>query len=254
MRIQKWVSKTNCVHTVFIETPKGHQVLIDGGPGRAVLSELSRIMPALDRSLDVVVATHTDLDHIGGLAEVADKYDIGMAVENGFAADSGIYQTFEKKLDNKKITRRKARAGDRLVLDSGIHLDILGPVPEDFTPPPEKPNEVMIVARLIYGESEFLFMGDIERGDELRFLSSGLDVQSDVLKVAHHGSRFSTTDLFLEKVSPHHAVISVGGKNSYGHPHKETLERLARSGATLSRTDRDGRVTFISDGKDISVE
>ncbi len=234
---------------IFIETPKGQQILVDGGSGRRVLSELSRVMPALDRSIDLVISTHADLDHLGGLVEVLRRYRVEAALENGLKKETDAYPMWDKEIRLANTPRHIVRAGLRIVLDSGAYIDILGPLEDD-----DKPNGMMVVARLVYGETEFLLTGDLEREDELRLLASGLDVKSDVLKVAHHGSRFSTTDLFLEKVAPEYAVISVGSQNRYGHPHSETLERLAHTSARILRTDTNGRITLVSDGASIRVE
>lgn len=234
---------------VFIETPRGNQILIDGGAGRRVLSELGSVMPAYDRSIDLVIATQTDLDHLGGLVEVAKNFRIGRVVENGYKANTQVFGDWERALAEKHISHDTVSVGDRIQLGDGVYLDILGPFPEDFDPEPKKANEVMVVARLVYGKHSFLFTGDIERADEIRLTQSGLDIASDVLKVAHHGSKYSSTDLFLEKVSPLFTVVSAGANNRYGHPHAETLDRLGALGAKLFRTDKDGRLLFTSDGK-----
>lgn len=236
---------------IFIETPSGNQILIDGGSGSRVLSELGRVMPAYDRSIDLVIATHTDRDHIGGLVEVLKKYRVGTIIENGYPAETGVYKELENAIASGHIPREIVRVGDRVIISQGAALDILGPFPEDFNPAPKKANEVMIVSRLVYGGNTFLFMGDIEKRDELRLAKSGLNIKSDVLKIAHHGSRYSSTDEFLAAVRPRYSVISVGARNSYGHPHPEALERMRALGTTLFRTDIDGRITFESDGNTI---
>jgi len=238
----------------FIETPNGTQILIDGGYGKKVLSELGRIMPGHDKSLDMVIATHTDSDHLGGLVEVLQRYEVEGVIENGFRDDSSLLQEWDDEIVKQNITSRSVQAGDRFVLDEGVYLEILGPFAEDINPMPKEPNEVMVVSRLVYGETEFLLMGDIERPDEIRLASSQKDIASDVLKVAHHGSKYSSTDLFLEKVQPQYSIVSAGVKNNYGHPHPETLERLAAVGGTLFRTDQQSRITLVSDGKTISVK
>jgi competence protein ComEC len=233
---------------IFIETPSGNQILIDGGYGRAVLSQLGHVMPGYDKSIDLVIATHTDSDHLGGLVEVLGRFEVALVIENGFESDSGLTSEWNKLLTDNNIERATVSAGDNFELDDGVFLEILGPVPEDFENDLDEPNEVMIISRLVYGETEFLFTGDIERGDELRLANSDYDLTSDVLKVAHHGSKNSTTDLFLEAVNPQYTIVSSGSRNNYGHPSKETISRLANIGALIFRTDTDGRITFVSDG------
>ncbi|MEK7150691.1 MAG: ComEC/Rec2 family competence protein [Patescibacteria group bacterium] len=238
---------------IFIETPSGNQVLIDGGPGRKVLSELSEIMPAYDKSIDVVLSTHTDMDHLGGLVEVLKSYSVSAVIGNGFIAQTNIYKNWEESVSQSRNTRKTVRAGDRIVLDHNIVFDVLGPTAEDFSPEPKGANEVMIVGKLRYGEKTFLFMGDLERADEIRLTQSGADLKSDVLKVAHHGSKYSSTDFFLDRVHPKYAAISVGSTNHYGHPTSETLERLNKINAQVLRTDQSGRIIFTSDGVAISL-
>ena len=170
-------------------------------------------------------------------------------LENGLKKETDAYPMWDKEIHLANTPRYIARAGSRIIFDSGSFIDILGPLDDD-----DKPNGMMFVQRLVYGDTEFLLTGDLEREDELRLLASSLDIKSDVLKVAHHGSRFSTTDLFLEKVAPEYAIISVGAQNRYGHPHSETLDRLAHTSAKVLRTDTGGRITLVSDGASIRVE
>ena len=233
---------------IFIETPAGTQILIDGGAGSRVLGELASVMSLYDRSIDIVIATHTDADHIGGLTEVLRRYDVSMVIENGMTADTKIWRELDKLIRDEGSVRHIALAGEQLILGDGVRLDIFGPAKDERDASTSKANDVMVVMRLVYGESEILLTGDIERDDEIRLLASGVDLQSDVLKVAHHGSKNSSTDLFLSRVSPAIAVISVGENNRYGHPNKETLARLAKTGARILRTDIDGRFCFATSG------
>lgn len=237
--------------STFIETPNGNQILIDGGPDRRVLSELGKVMPANDRSIDLVIATHSDFDHLAGLISVLQNYSVGKVLHNNFPADSEIYAEWRRELEKRKIEEGGVMIGDRAVLDRGVIFDFLGPFPEDYTPKPSKPNDVMVVGRLVYKDNEFLFSGDIERGDELRLVRSGLELESDVLKIPHHGSKTSSTKLFLEKVKPREAVISVGSRNRYGHPAEVVLGRLESLGASILRTDISERIHFESDGTNI---
>ncbi|MDA1334459.1 MAG: ComEC/Rec2 family competence protein [bacterium] len=230
----------------FIETPSGNQVLVDGGYGRKVLSELGRVMSGHDRTIDVLIATHTDSDHLGGLVEVLNRYEVTTVIDNGFKAESGVYKEWERLLVEKNIKRIIANSGDVLDLGEGALLEILSPTENDKND--TSANDVMVVSRLIYGEHEFLLAGDIERGDELALAKSNAELSADVLKVGHHGSKTSSTNLFLKSVAPVYTVVSVGNKNIYGHPDEEVLRRLASLGATIFRTDTDGRIAFFSDG------
>ncbi|MEK7576626.1 MAG: ComEC/Rec2 family competence protein [Patescibacteria group bacterium] len=238
---------------IFIETPSGNQMLIDGGYGRKVLSELSAVIPAYDKSIDIILSTHTDIDHLGGLVEVLKSYNVGTAIDNSFVAQTDIYKNWEDSLSKNYIPEKTVRAGDRIMLDEGVEFDVFGPTSEDFEPMPKVANEVMIVGCLRYGNNSFLLMGDIERSDEIRLAQSSVGFTNDVLKVAHHGSKYASTDLFLKKVHPKYAVISVGATNRYGHPTSEVLDRLNKINAQILRTDQQGRITFTSDGNVTSV-
>jgi competence protein ComEC len=239
---------------LYIESPTGVQVLIDGGPGDTLLQELPSVMPALDRSLDAVVETHPDADHIGGFSELLDRYEVGSFIEPGVSKDTATAKRLEEKIDEKKIPRIIARGGMSLDLGGGARLDILYPDHAVSNLPSDKANEGGIVARLVYGESEALLMADVGAGVEthlLKFNTEALD--SDILKVGHHGSRFSSSKEFVRAVSPDTAVISVG-KNSYGHPTAQTLGTLKEVGATLFRTDENGTVRCISDSAVFTCE
>ncbi|MEK7642868.1 MAG: ComEC/Rec2 family competence protein [Patescibacteria group bacterium] len=238
---------------IFIETPSGKQMLIDGGYNGRVLSELGKIMPAYDKSIDVVIATHTDADHLGGLVEVLKHYDVERIFTNGMTASTTVYADWVGLIKEHGIVEDTILLGDRIVLGDGVEFDILGPWPEDFAPRSKKANESMIVGRLKYGAREFFLAGDLEKGDEIRLALSKTELASDVLKVAHHGSANASTNLFLERVHPEIAVVSVGANNRYGHPVLKTLERIKHIGAKLFRTDQDGMVIFETDGRDLRI-
>lgn len=232
---------------IFIETPSGNQVLIDGGPNKSVVANLSRVMPFYDRSIDIVILTHPHNDHFAGLVDVFKHYDIDLFVESGIAGQSPVYQELRRIIEGKSINKRTARAGERIMLDKNLWLDIVAPIDSISQAENENPNEVMVVGRLVYDETSFLFTGDMEKTEEISLALSDLDLDSDILKVAHHGSRNSSTLLFLEKITPSIAVIS-SGPNYYGHPHKEALDRLAFVGANILRTDEKGTILIKSDG------
>jgi competence protein ComEC len=243
---------------IFIEAPNGNQMLIDGGPSKAVLRELSKVMPFYDRSIDVVLATHADQDHVGGLPDVLQKYKTDIFLESGVPGDSSSYKELEKMLeeDNSGIKKILARKGMMVDLGDGATLEILFPVTVFDG---METNNASIVARLVYGENEFLFTGDAPTNIEnyLAFQedlksSYSNSLQSDVLKVAHHGSKNSDSEEFVSVVSAEYAVISVGKDNKYGHPNKEVLDTLNNFGAKIIRTDESGRIIFKSDGVNLS--
>jgi competence protein ComEC len=235
---------------IFIEAPNGNQMLIDGGPSKAVLRELGKVMPFYDRSIDVVLASHADQDHVGGLPDVLQNYKTDLFLESGVAGESSSYKELEKLVsdNNSGIKKILAKRGISIDLGDGVILQILSPVSVfDGI----ETNNASIVARLVYGENEFLFTGDSPTAIENYLVSLG-DLSSDVLKVAHHGSKNSDSASFVSAVSPEYAVISVGKDNRYGHPNNEVLDTLNNFGAKILRTDEHGRIIFKSDSVDIS--
>jgi len=237
---------------IFIEAPNGNQVLIDGGSNRAVLKELGKVMPFYDRTIDVVIATHPDKDHIGGLVEVLKNYRTDMVMESGVSSDTGVYQELEKTIADKKLPRILARRGMSLNLGDGVRLNILFP---DRDTEGWETNTASIVAKLVYGNNSFLLTGDSPIAIE-NYLSmiDGQNLKSDVLKAGHHGSRTSTSESFASLVSPQYAVISAGKNNQYGHPHKEVLDILEKIKAVILKTYENGTISFSSDGERVSVE
>lgn len=238
----------------FIETQL-YQVLIDGGPGSAVLAKLQKFMPFYDRAIDVIILTHPDKDHIEGLLEVLQRYKVDYILWTGTVRNTSFYQ---KWLD---LLAKSEKQGVKIIKTElsqdikvgNVVIDILYPF-EDLAGKEfkNKNNDTSIVSRLIFGENTFLFTADISSKVEKELINSGVNLKSDVLKVAHHGSKYSSSNEFLENVNPKIAVISVG-KNSYGHPTSETLQRLENFGIHILRTDQNGDVIIKSDGQNIKI-
>lgn len=260
---------------IYIEAPNGNQMLIDGGPGKAVLRELSKVMPFYDRNIDVVIATHADQDHVGGLPDVLDKYKVGLFLETGVSGESSSYKELENILNENNPTSQKlrgtrkilARRGMEVDLGQGVVLQILFP---DRDPSGMETNTASIVAQLVYGENEFLFTGDSPQNIENYLVSlesqesqsrtfgtgavQSPTLASDVLKVGHHGSKTSTSANFVSAVSPQYAVISVGKNNKYSHPNQQVLDVLKKFDSQILRTDQLGRIIFKSDGIDLKIK
>jgi competence protein ComEC len=236
---------------ILITTPHGQQVLVDGGPSpTALASALGREMPFWDRSLDLVVMTHADADHITGLAEVLDRYRVEGWLDNGQPDEDAVYAECMALLEEKEVARHSAHTGDRMALDSGIFLQVLHPPPDLMSGTRADSNNNSLVLRLVWKEATFLLTGDVEAEAESLLVGSGQPVSANVLKVAHHGSGSSSTAEFLSLVSPTYAVISVGADNRFGHPNQAVLDRLAQGGnVTLLRTDEQGRIEFVTDGQ-----
>lgn len=231
---------------VFVRGPTGAQLLIDGGPDSSVLRELGERMPFYDRSIDVVVATHPDGDHIGGLPRVLSRYRAGVLLESGASSDGGGDEALRAAAEASGTRVVRAERGHVVDLGGGAKLSILFP---DRDMSGSDTNQSSVVAKLEYGSTSFLFTGDSPASVE-SYLSSleGSGLDSDVLKVAHHGSDTSTSPRFVALVSPEYAVISAGKGNKFGHPMESVVGALAAAGSSVVGTYDDGTVTFVSDG------
>lgn len=236
---------------IFVQAENGNQMLIDAGPNKNVLRQLAGAMPFYDRTIDVVLATHPDLDHIGGLPEVFGRYKVDLVIEPGMAADSGEYLAFDKAVEEAGAKRIFARRGMKINLSDEVYLLILFPNVDVSS---WSANDASIIAKLVYGNTSFLLMGDSPQKIEKYLVSldkENLDV--DVLKVGHHGSKTSSSEIFVGYASPEYAIISVGADNRYGHPHQEVLDILNKFGVQILRTDENGTVKIKSDGQKVFV-
>ncbi|MGE5298032.1 MAG: ComEC/Rec2 family competence protein [Acidobacteriaceae bacterium] len=243
--------------STFIQTSQGNQILIDGGP-KSVIKQLSSVMPFYDRDLDLVILTHPHQDHINGLIEVLKRYRVKQILLPEVVYDSSDYKEFLKLAEEKHVSSSYAFEGQRIYFDSSTVFDIYYPPKgelhadskaEGINPKKINPNETSIVGKLSFGKTSFLFTGDIGTKVEELILPK-YDLNADVLKVAHQGSKNSTSEDFVEEVTPEYSVISVG-QNSYGHPTREIMDRLTQAGSQIFRTDNDGSVIFHSDGKTV---
>jgi len=238
---------------IYIEAPNGKQVLIDGGPDAKVLSSLAEVMPFADRSIDMIIATHPDMDHIGGFPLLIDNYKVTSIIENGTTASSEISSSLKEKISKKKINKIIARRGMHIIIDEkkNIYFDILFP---DRDVSNFESNDASIVGKLVYGLNSFMFTGDANLYTEnlIEWNEKENTLHSDVLKLAHHGARSSSSILWLEKVNPNIVIVSAGKNNSYGHPHKELLDRLFSLHIPYLSTSEKGNIIFKSDGKNIT--
>ncbi len=237
---------------IYIEAPNGNQVLIDGGGGQQVLRALGRVMPFWDRSLDIVLSTHPDQDHVGGLPAVLERMRVGNVVTTENTSDTGAYKAFEETIQKKNPKRILARAGVRIILDRGVVLEILFPTQNVSG---WETNTASIVARLTYGEKSFLFTGDSPVSIEKYLVGkNGGKLKSTVLKLGHHGSRTSSSKIFLAATDPEYAIISAGKDNKYEHPHKEVTSLLDELKILSLNTADHGTIIFKTDGTDLRVE
>lgn len=240
---------------LYIESPTGVQVLVDGGPDDALLRALPVVMPLLDRSLDAIVETHPDADHIGGFVSLLERYEVGVFVAPGIPKNTATAHALEKKVDEQKIPRVLARRGMMIDLGDGVQLRVLYPDRDVSRLSDSKANDGCIVIQLVYKEASALLACDAPAAVEAHLLQTdGAALASDLLKVAHHGSKYSSTPEFVAAVRPRVAIISVGARNTYGHPTEQTLTTLEKSGAKIIRTDQKGTIVCTSDGADFECE
>ncbi len=241
----------------FIESPSGTQVLIDGGRGdNAVLRVLPLVMGPFDRKIDVVMATHPDSDHIGGLIEVLRRYEVASIIITDNESDTPVYEAFMEAVMHEGAELRYAQRGQ--VFDLGLGaggsttLTILFP---DRSVRDLESNTSSIVAKLSYGNADVLLTGDAPSSIETYLVDiDGTALQSEVLKVGHHGSRTSTDAAFVEMVQPQLGIISAGKDNDYGHPHKEVMDTLRSHMVETKNTADVGSILMRSNGKEIWFE
>ena len=231
---------------VFAELPNGQTMLIDAGESYCGAGIIQYIKDAGYRSIDYLVATHPHADHIGGMPYIVRHFDVGRVFMPKVSANTTLFESLVKSLISKKRTVKNGKAGVTILEDGDLRIDILAPskIVEDNL------NNCSIVLKLTYGSTSFLLTGDAET-EELGAIQA--DMQADVLKAAHHGSKTSYTQSILQAIHPEITVISCGKNNDYGHPHKEVLNGLKAVGSSVYRTDRDKTVIITSDGSTLSV-
>ena len=224
----------------------GQTMLIDGGKPEKSSYIYAWLQQHSLSYLDVIVATHVDADHIGGLSGALNYASVGTAYCPVTTGTTETFQSFVKYLAKRDRSITVPTAGETFAL-GGAQVQILGPLHSA-----EDSNDNSIVLKVSFGATSFLFTGDAERAEEQDLLNAGVNLQSTVLKVGHHGSDTSTSYPFLRAVVPQYAVISVGADNSYGHPTEAVLSRLRDAGVTTFRTDMQGEITAVSDGQTVN--
>ena len=231
--------------STLIITPDKKTVLIDAGDEQHSSRTMGYIKSQGIEKLDLVIATHPDADHIGGMDKVIKNFDIGMFSMPLVSKDTKQYKEIKQELKNKKLKNKPLYTGDGLSVGKDVKLQILSPQKNRTY---SDTNEYSIVARLSYKEVSFLFMADATMENEIAIINDFDDIRADVLKLGHHGSSTSTSDYFLGKVNPSIGVISCGKNNKYGHPHKEVMNLLEKYNIIIFRTDKQGSIVLYSDG------
>ena len=233
--------------SIFIELPTNETILIDASIKEASNKIINHLREENVSKIDYVFATHPHSDHIGGMSAVIKAFDIGQIYMPKAVTTTKTYENLLLTIKDKNLKIKTAKAGNTIIDTDDLKLVVLAPNQDSY----ESLNNYSIVLKLTYKEKSFLFTGDAETLSEKEITG---DVEADVLKVGHHGSRTSTSQAFLNKVNPSYAVISVGLNNDYKHPHQEVIDRLEKKNIKIYRTDQNGDIIFTTDGYNIDVK
>lgn len=239
---------------ILIKAPGGQNILVDGGPDKSVIKRLGENLPWWDKQIDLMILTHPHDDHVTGLIDVLKRYQVKKILYTGVVHNAPNYLTWLKLVRDKKVPVTIADQAETIDLGEQAKLEILYPGESLLGKTFNDLNQSSIVAMLSYGQNKFLLTGDAGLEVEDKLIETGADLKAEVLKVGHHGSEYSTTEKFLEKVRPAIAVIEVGKGNQFGHPNLRIIKRLERVGARIYRTDEAGTIKLVSDGQQIKIK
>ncbi|NCS98754.1 MBL fold metallo-hydrolase [Candidatus Parcubacteria bacterium] len=252
---------------IYIETPNGFKTLIDTGPNSMVVRSVAKHLPFYDKSIDLLLVTHSDSDHVGGAVEVLKRFEINSFVQNSVVDNDALNTEIQKMIDEEKIDQYFLKSGDKIILDheEEIYLEILWP-PDDHEESDNNDNS--IVARLVYGEVRVMLTGDASLEIEEKIINALKNkkystendyLQSDILKAGHHGSKTSTSLNFLQVTNPEFIIISAGKDNRFGHPHQEVLNNIEEYNKNKEQEEKIktletsvlGSIHFESDGESV---
>lgn len=237
---------------LYIESPTGTQVIVDGGPGKALMREVAKVAPWYDRSIDMIVVTNPDKDHYEGFIPLLKKYSVETALLSGTNSETDTFAYLENLIADKGVERIVALRGQKIDLGGGAYLEVFFP---DREVSGLSSNSGSIVMRLVYGETSVMLQGDSVKAIEDYLVGmDGASLKSTILKAGHHGSKTSNTEEYLRLVDPEWAVVSAGRDNSYGHPHAEVLNTMDNLGIEALGTCTGGRIVFESDGKTFTLK
>jgi competence protein ComEC len=228
-------------------------ILVDGGPSLSVLYALGQALPFYERTIDLLVLTHPDSDHINGLIEVVKRYKVKKVLYNGIVDDLAAYQVWQEQIKASGIEIIIAQAGQNFTYGN-LDLEVFYPVENLFGRTFDDTNESSVVIKFSYYDIDFLLTGDLSAEKELELIDLAYDLSAEIMKAGHHGSKTSTHQKFLQTVKPQYVVISAGKDNSYGHPHFIVLQRLINSQAKILRTDERGDIRISTNGQNIEIK
>jgi len=227
---------------ILICSPEGQNILIDGGPDNKLLAEVGKVLPWWSKEIDYLVITHYHADHMMGFIELLNKYKVKHVLVGAQQPDNFLYNIWTDKLAEQNIKPTIVKAGERFVVSDELNWQIIlaDSTHEDY-------NDNSVVIRLSYKEQDFMLMGDLGIEGEEKILASGLDIDSEYLKVGHHGSRYASSVEFLQAVSPEICIIQSGLDNKYGHPDQEAIDRLEHIACQIMNTQELGLISFEFD-------
>ncbi|MFH0853060.1 MAG: MBL fold metallo-hydrolase [bacterium] len=229
---------------ILIKAPNNFEVLIDSGPDNKVVEKVGEYLPFFDREIELAILTHPDADHVNGFAQLGSRYRLKNVVITGVAHSLPSYIEFLKVIKEQGSQVFYNNPGQKFEIPGGV-LTILAPEGNYLDKEVDDQNATSIVARLDVGSNSFLFTGDADIGEEKWLINSGQNIQVNVLKVGHHGSKSSTSPEFVKAVNPDIGLISAGQDNKFGHPHQELLGRLDK--ALILSTAIDGDICIEVD-------
>lgn len=227
--------------SALLVSPSGRTVLIDGGPDLSALEQVGGALPLSDQSIDLLILSHPDPDHFTAFPEILRRFEVGALLLPPIGNTEEPYRALIAAAQEEGTALVRADPFKDIDFGDGLLLDILWPPTEN---PPQEDNDASLVLRASFATGSVLFTGDLGIKGEAQMLLSGIDVAATVLKVGHHGSRTSTSDAFLAAVHPSTAVISAGKDNHFGHPHTETLNRLASAGIRVRQIAEEGPISL----------
>lgn len=237
---------------ILIKTPDNKTILIDGGPGISAVKLIGKTLGHLNRKIDLIILSHPHKDHFEGLIEVVKRYEIGAILLPNASSSDPLYGAFLNEIKTRKINTDFIPQNSDIDFGSGIYIDFL--YSGEKISSKNSANESSVILRLLYGKTSIIFAGDAPIEEEYEALKLNVDFGANILKISHHGSRYSSGDEFLYEAKPEFAVIQSAAKNRFSHPHKETLERLQNHNIKILRNDLEGTIEFISDGEKMIYE
>lgn len=233
----------------LIRTPKGNDILIDGGPDNTLIKKLGEYLPFSNRDIEYMILTHPDSDHIIGLVEVLNRYQVNNIIMTGVSDDLSAYEVFLNIIDEKNIPVTIVDQPQEIFFEDNIKFEIIYPFSSFENQVAENINNTSIAGRLIYASTSIMFTGDLENEEEL-FTQLGTTLEADVYKAGHHGANNANSRDFVEAIDPDYVVVSAGADNRFGHPHYRAIRIFERINAQISRTDQHGDILFITNGHD----